>query len=307
MKKQKELYKILRPIAYVVITAAVYFLLDMMIQLTGVLRFGPLVGLKNFLPATFGLFWYFYGVAGACIGAVATGIVMQNPSQYILAECLCSIVLGMGVTIAVHMLSDSHRVTFKRVRHYTRYISYLFVLCFICYFILLALVSHEEALAAVTAYFFMSVLVGIPINILFSSLLCVEVVAPKKYRPRPDTSVNIDSDPMSLALANEEIEMNALARRQSMKRIFEVENCIEEMVVRIIKNHPDAIIHVEAHYSDSISLRIRYSGPLYNPFKKREDEDEMDIAGLNLLRHRALRASARYHHFDGINNIHIVL
>ena len=36
-------------------TACIYFLADLPVQLTDFLQYGPFIGIKNFLPTTFGL------------------------------------------------------------------------------------------------------------------------------------------------------------------------------------------------------------------------------------------------------------
>ena len=291
----------------IVLSSLVYFGFDYLIQLTGFLKFSPIVGLKNFLPATYGLFWGPYGVFGSCLGTAISGFMLGTDPVALLAECLCNIVMGLGIYELIHMFSGSHRVTFKRVRHYVRYTGYILILSVVSGLITYTLVSPLVGLEALLSYFFLSVLVGIPVNILFGSLLCVQTIIPSRYTIKPDAVLEVTSDPKSIGTASEIIEETAMRRRQSMKRVFEVQNCLEELYLRVFKYFPDTTIHVRADYSDSVSLRISYECSPFNPFKKTEDDDEMDMMGLNLLRHRALRASSNYQYLSGENRIHIVL
>ena len=58
-------------------------------------------------------------------------------------------------------------------------------------------------------------------------------------------------------------------------------------------------------YDDTFSVRIAYMGRKYNPLLIGADEDEMDIASLKLIKHRALRASYKYKYEENI--VHIVI
>ena len=66
-------------------------------------------------------------------------------------------------------------------------------------------------------------------------------------------------------------------------------------------------MNVTIVYGSAISIRIVYGGNPYNPFKLGENEDELDIAGLKLLRHRALRASVFTNKKRQETQIHIVM
>ena len=55
---------------YFGLSALLYLVLDLAIQKTGYLGFGPIVGLKSFLPATVGLLFGLYAVLGTCAGCL---------------------------------------------------------------------------------------------------------------------------------------------------------------------------------------------------------------------------------------------
>ena len=90
-----------------------------------------------------------------------------------------------------------------------------------------------------------------------------------------------------------------------MKRVFEIENCLEELYIRIRKKLPEASICGRVELGSTISMRLWVDGAKYNPFLREADEDEVDLLSLKLLRHRALRASWSY--TGGQNLIRVVV
>ena len=115
----------------------------------------------------------------------------------------------------------------------------------------------------------------------------------------------INSDPDSLMIFNETLEDFAFSQKLNQRRIFEIENCLEELSIRILAKCPDAQIQIDINYDDTLSARVHYEGQRYNPLHIEKDEDELGIRGLKLLKHRALRAAFRYH--SPTNYIHVVI
>ena len=93
--------------------------------------------------------------------------------------------------------------------------------------------------------------------------------------------------------------------RVDMKRSFEMQGLVEEMYLRIIDIHPDAVIDVKANYDITFSVEFIYIGKRNNPFLNKGTEDQMAGAGLKLIKHRALLAS--YNYVYGENNVHVVI
>ena len=91
----------------------------------------------------------------------------------------------------------------------------------------------------------------------------------------------------------------------SLKRVFELQSCLEELSIRIFKAVPDAKIKVGIIYYDAISIRLDYICKKYNPFKINKGEDILDIMSLKIIKHRALRASFVF--YKGENKIHVVI
>ena len=55
-------YVVLNRIKIIILTAVVYFLADYLVRITGFLKFSSCVGLKSFMPATFGVLFGIYGI-----------------------------------------------------------------------------------------------------------------------------------------------------------------------------------------------------------------------------------------------------
>ena len=257
--------------------------------------FPAYMDIRNFLPVTLGLFWGHYGIIGGVIGSLLSSMVMRVPLAEALHEVAYIVVLGAGMWLGWHVFSKSHRVRLKTWRHYVRY------------FLLLAVVSGVCGLsggAGVSAkYMLAGVLVGIPVNILFGSLLGVEPVLPPLCRPEYDAVFVLGS--AGLEEANAMIEETAELHGVNIKRVFELQSCLEELTIRILEAIPDAEIHTRIIYGEAISARLEYAGKKYNPFMTAKGEDELDIMSLKIIKHRALRAS--FHHSKGKNYIHVVI
>ena len=100
-------------------------------------------------------------------------------------------------------------------------------------------------------------------------------------------------------------DMCMFSKKLNQRRVFEIENCLEELSIRILARLPDANIQIDLNYDDTLSAKLCYEGPQYNPLHIEKDEDELDIMGLKLVRHRALRAAYRYRNHT--NHVHVVL
>ena len=290
------------------LTALLYLVLDLAIQMTGYLSFGPVVGLKNFLPATVGLFFGPYAVFGTCIGCMIGALLLSTPWQYVVAECLANLIMGIGIWLLWYRLPGAHRPAFKTGRDLLRLLLLVLALSVGAALVSAPMLGAVGALRLFAAYAFMSLIVGLVVDILLSSILCVKPICPPGCAIPYDLSFSLTSSPESLIEVNESVEMAAMRHKVGMKRVFELESCLEELSIRVFRALPDAEIEGSVLFSDTISLRLSYRGGAYNPFHIGPDEDELDILSLKLLRHRALRAAYYDHtHVDRVNNIHIVL
>lgn len=279
----------------VIVSCLAYFLMDVPVQMTGILP--SYAGIKNFLPSTLGLFFGLYGVTGCVLGCILSAVVLSSQLNAIIVECVCIAVTGLGMFHAWHISTKSSRPSFKSWQDYVRYIVILFALS--------ALSGTFYRVSAGLAYFLTGLLIALPINILFSSLLYIEPLMPRWKTPVYDAEFCLLPNAESLEGANEILETAGMKRGVKMKRVLEIQSCIEELSIRIIKADPEARISVSVIFGDAISARLHYEGKKYNPFKMEAGEDEIDIMGMKIIKRRAIRASFSYSR--GVNYVHAVV
>ena len=289
----------------VLLSAAIYFLLDLSVQLTGFLQFGPLVGIKNFLPSTLSLQFGPWGIAGGCVGCILSGLVLKLPAAYVLTECACILAMGLVVWLGWHASSSTHLVHFKRPIHYLKYLGLLVGGSLIGGALSFLFLPGGALPGILAAYISMSLLIGIPVNIMANSLFCLEPVLPPRCAITYAVDCMVDQDADKLTAFNEAFADAAFEKRIAQRRIFEMESCIEELTIRVLSADPGAVIRIRLGFDDTISARLTYAGKKYNPLKTGQDEDELATMSLKLIKHRALRASYRYE--DGNNTIHVVI
>ncbi len=281
-----------RKFTLVCLSALAYVLMDIPVQMTGVLP--SYAGIKNFLPFTLGLFFGLYGATGCIAGCVLSSFAMNLPVSAVMYECFCIAVTGLGMFFAWHIADRSGRIRFKSLRDYGRYTVLLAVLSALC-----------GNVSVSCAYFLTGLFIGVPVNILFSSLLYVEPVVPGWCRYEYDAVLTLEAGTESFEDANQMIAFSAIDLEIKPKRIYEIQSCIEELSIRIFKAIPDAKINISLQFGDAISSRLKYDGRKYNPLRVEKDEDEIDIMSLQIIKHRALRASFSFH--EGTNEIHVVV
>ncbi len=281
-----------RKIFVVILTAFVYILVDIPVMMTGFLP--DYAGIKNAMPFITGLFFGIYGIIGSCIGCIFSSFMLDETVISIAWECWCIFITGICMYYGWHLSSKSHRIHFKTIQHYMRYIFLAILASILCF--------NFDFMAS---YFITGILIGLPVNILFGSLLYVEPFVPSFAVVKYDAEFELENVSGSLDKANDILESTAEERRINMKRIFEIQSCLEELSIRIFNAIPEAKIKIKLIYYNAISMRLDYLGKKYNPFRINKDEDILDIMSLNIIKHRALRASFFY--ADGENKIHVVL
>ena len=274
------------------ISALVYVLMDISVRVTDFLP--HYLGIKNSLPFITGLFFGLYGTLGNLIGCVVSSLLAGGTTDEIFWECWCVFIIGICMYYSWHLLSKSHRIHFKHLRHYVRYI-------------LLAALASALCLRFkyAASYFITGILIGLPTDILFGSLLYVEPFVPVWCKNSNDVDLSLEAGGESLENANEILQDTASKKGISLKRVFELQSCLEELSIRIFKAVPDAKIKVGIIYYDAISIRLDYICKKYNPFKINKGEDILDIMSLKIIKHRALRASFVF--YKGENKIHVVI
>ncbi len=273
-------------------SAVAYAVIDYPVQTTGLLSVHS--GLKNFMPFTMGLFFGTHGVIGCCIGCVMSFAVLGLNYSAMLHECAYISVCGLGIWAGWHFFSHSHKIFFRTPKHYARYIILVAVLSAMCFDVKIS-----------CSYFICGILIALPLNILFGSVLGVEPVLPAGTSINDDADFVIDADPESLTRANDVLEEAGHTAGEKTKQIFELQSCIEELTIRILKAQPEAKIHVRVRFGYAVSVKMDSEGKKYNPFTITKDEDILDIMSLKIIKHRALRASYSYR--NGKNFVHVIV
>ncbi len=284
---------------------AVYFLLDFPIRFTGAYEFPACVGIKSFLPFTLGIYCGPSAVAGAALGAVCTGLVCGTGGAECLTEVLCVLLAGMGSWLCWFGLHRSGHIRLERLRDVGIYAAVVLCLSVLCGGIVEIMLGRNGILPVVGILAVTGLLVGLPVNILLGGIFCVTPVLPWFCREEGFIFFELSGGDAGPGAVNEAIESDALRRKIPMKRVFEIENCLEELYIRIRKKLPQAGICGRVELGSTISMRLWVDGEKYNPFLREADEDEVDLLSLKLLRHRALRASWSY--TGGQNLIRVVV
>ena len=284
----------------VLCTACVYFLADYPVQLTHFLKFGPYIGIKNFLPTTLGLLFGPYGVLGALIGCTATAALLRTPVNAMLLEWLCIMLPGLGVWILWHLVSHSHKIHFKRGINYFRYIGTITALYAVCGLLSHFFIDGGAFDEIMSSYISLSFLVGIPVNILFNSVLCLNPILPPigRFAPNCETTAlpaTESSIGAMFTFINGFVSKNNIDDTQKQN----IQSSLEEILQRILKCRPTSNIHLQISNDGLFSAVIEYDGPSVNPLVLQEGEDEIDQAGLLLFLHRILHIG--YHRIRGHN------
>ncbi|MBR5079034.1 MAG: hypothetical protein IKX30_09845 [Victivallales bacterium] len=292
-------------ILLVLCMACIYFLADLPVQLTGFLQYDSFIGIKNFLPTTLGLLFGPYGVLGSIIGCTATAAILRTPISFMLLEWLCIALPGFGIWLLWHLGSTTPRIRFKRVSSYFRYIGILLVLHAICGGLSNFFIDGGAFREIMISYVSLSILVGIPINILFNGVLCLDLVLPPTYY-LANSADSITIQPKEAAIKDLQDFLDSISQEKLIASVkkAEYQSTLEEIFLRILKIKPTDSIHVQIGLTNIMSAVFTYEGPSVNPMLPRDDDDEIDKAGLALFRHRTLHTN--YLHRGGMNIIHFL-
>lgn len=292
-------------------SAILYFVLDIMVRKTGFLHFHSYLGLKNFLPVTLALLFGIYGIIGEVIGCTMASLIMKTTAPFVIMEYICIILPGLMTWFLWHMGSYTHKIHFKWPINFFRYFAIILVSYVICGFISRWVINSEAFLDIIVWHVSLSILIGIPVDIMYSGLMCLNPILPpikengKLIKIKDDIVFTLTKDVADFGSLNEKIEEFSMERGIDMKRMLEIQSCIEEFYIRITQHKPDVVIDFRANYDVTFSVEFNYLGKKYNPLYVSKDEDEVDTMGLKLIKHRALLAS--YNYFYGENNVHVVL
>ena len=289
----------------VAIAFGAYLLLALPIQASGAYRFADGVGVKNALPFVLGLFYGPSGVIGCILAAIVTGVLLHVGAALTTAEAFGVLVAGMGIWLLWFLWHRNGSVRLERGRDFLRYTGIVAGLSLACGGLAGMLLERSMILPTFLGYLIFGLLVGGLITILLGGIFCVDPVLPAWCLKEPDVPVLLEPGSATLDQINESIEEQSQRQKIPMKRIFEIQNCLEELVIRIRKHMPEAEVRGWIDLGTTISMRLFIPGVRYNPLRVERNEEEIDLMSLKLIRHRALRAYYSYKNTE--NRIHIVI
>ena len=287
------------------LACAVYFLLDFPIRFTRAYEFPDFAGIKSFLPFTLGMFFGPVAAVGAALGALLTSLACGTAPIERITEVLCVLLAGTGSWLCWFGTHRNGHVRLESFREVGIYAAMVLGLSALCGGVAGLMLGREKFLPAMGILGVTGLLVGLPVNILLSGIFCVTPVLPGFCREEGAILFELPLRDVSFDEVNMRIEEDALKKKIPIKRVFEIENCLEELYIRIRRRLPDAPIRGKVEMGSTISMQVRVDGAKYNPFRREADEDEIIQSSLKLIRHRALRASWTYN--DGQNLIRIVV
>lgn len=296
---------------YIYISAIIYFCFDYFIQVTHFLQCYSFVGLKSFLPVTLGLNFGLYGVIGELIAVLITHLLLKTGNVFFIQEIIIIVVMGLGAWFMWHLQSYTHRIHFKYLINFIRYIIIISFLSLICATIGLFVVNSIAFEEILTWNISMNILIGIPINIIYAGLMNLDPILPPLYingeriKEKNDLLYTLDSNAESFQIFVSKVDEILENAKVDFKKIFTIQNLIEEIYVRILNKLPDAVIDIKANCDVNFSIEFIYIGKKYNPFILMKNEEEASIAGLNIIKHKALLAF--YSYIYGENKVHIVI
>lgn len=296
---------------YVLISAIVYFCFDYFIQITRFLQCYSFVGLKSFLPMTLGLNFGIYGVLGELIAVSIVHFILNTGNAFFIQEIVIIVVFGFGAWFLWHIQSRTHRIHFKYLANFIRYIllsTFLSLVCAAIGVCVVNIIAFEETLVWNIS---MDILVGMPINIIYAGLMNLNPVLPpiyingKRIKEKNDVLYTVDNKIESFQMLNERIEEVLIKNKIDIKKTFIIQNLVEEIYLRIMKRFPNAVIDIKANCDVDFSIEFIYINEKYNPFISSKDEEAASEAGLKIIKHKALLAF--YNYLYGENNVHVVI
>lgn len=284
--------------------AVAYMALDIPVRMTGFLKFGDFIGIKCLLPIVCGILFGIYGAAGCGMAALLANLLFQVKVPDMIFESISCIIMGIGIWLLWHIVEKNGRVHLKSGKQLFLYIGSMLIMSLICGGLGSCIGGRSYFQRVLITNSILGILVGIPLLIMATSIVCVENVAPWFRRKTDDIAFELHKE-QDISELNVRLEELGAQKQISMKRLFEIQNCIEELMIRILEKGSSKNITIYINISDSVSLKMQYDGIGYNPIRKTKTDDEDTMIGLKLIRARALRVG--YIFRGGKNELHVIL
>ena len=289
----------------------VYFCFDYFIYITGFLKTYSFVGIKSFLPIVLGLNFGPYGVIGEILAIILKCLLINSTFKFFLIEVIIVTIIGIGSWFFWHLNSYTHRVHFRYYFNYVRYFLIIIFLSLISAIISYYIINNIAFVEVLTWNIFLGLLVGIPIEIIYAGIMNLEPILPPLYQNGKrielfyDIVTTIDSNNESFSNLSEKIQGLCDRYEIDFKRTFEIQNITEELYLRIIEKNPDAIIDTKISFDVNFSLEYIFIGKKFNPLLSYKTDNDEELAGLKIIKHKALLAFYNYNY--GQNLVHIVV
>ena len=306
-----ELRLIRKNLRFIPISAVIYFCFDYFVQKTHFLQCYSFVGLKSFLPMTLGLNFGLYGLIGEIIAIAIASYLLHTGFCFYITELIIVVIFGLGSWFLWHIQSYTHRIHFRYTLNFVRYILLSVFLSLVCAFIGLQLINRFAFEEILVWNISMDILVGIPVNVIYAGLMNLDPILPpiyidgKKIVAKNDIVYTVDGDIKSFQALTEKIEEVLIRDKVDPKKSFAIQNLIEEIYLRIMDQYPDMVIDVKANSDVDFSVEFIYIAKKFNPFFAKKDEEDSSMAGLKMIKHKALLAF--YSYIYGENKVHIVI
>lgn len=279
-----------------------YFILDISLRMTHFLQFGDYIGIKNFIPVTAGLVAGPVSGIGCALGCILAAFIAGGDVSETATECITIFMMSGGMWFLWYAGKKEGYFCLKRVEHYMRYLAALLFTAGLSGVAAGWLLSVDAGWELFISYVSQGILIAIPCLILLTSIFCIQLTVPKWIAEEESFAGQVGSVD-ELGAFNDALESYGQMHGIKMASVFGVENCVEEVFLRVKEN--DAGIKIRVIFKDTVSCSFSYAGKKNNPFLKKKHESEEDSIGLKLIRCRALRASYTYR--KKVNYVHIVM
>lgn len=303
--------EIIQKFRLIIISFFVYFALDFPIRVLNLSYFEPCFGLKSFLPITLGLLLGIYGIIGEVTSVIVSFIITKTNINYLFIELIFVILPGFTIWILWNSFTKKPGLSFKHFLSYIKFILISAISFMISTIISFYVFNYNDPIRLFLWYFILTLLIGIPTLILYRGIFCIKPIIPKKNFKgeeiiiKDDIDACLNNDSKSIADFNQIFEDFALSKNIGMKKIFEVQNLIEELYIRIIKAYDKINIKLTINYDITFSIEFSYEGEKHNPLRILKTEDNVDVMGIKLIKHRAITAA--YDYLFGENFVHLVI
>jgi hypothetical protein len=295
----KNIYTFRRSIVMLIISSFSYVLMHFIFDLGSFPLFKGIIGPKNFLPVSMGMILGPFGSFGMVAGALAGGVLSKASIAAIIAESAGAVIMSGGGWLLWYARKGTGGIVLKRVRDLVRFTVISVILSCVCGFI--AYLYGLGFIKTFASYLAWNLLMGIPIIMLMTSVICVNVVYPSWHRVIFDINILLPLETSSIAIIREKIDELCENGKLDRTRGYQMYNSIEECFSLILSEPSCRELRLVVKVSDSISIVMQYDGKVCNPLKKRVYEDTL---GRELIRNRDLRVRHRY--TGKKNHLHIV-